>query len=48
MKINGLGMINVYMRWKLYCEDDIIFSYGNTKDGHGIVSVGQKFKKKEN
>ncbi|SCP99311.1 sensor histidine kinase [Anaerobium acetethylicum] len=48
MKINGLGMINVYMRWKLYCEDEIIFSYGNTKDGHGIVSVGQKFKKKEN
>ncbi len=43
MKIDGLGIVNVYMRLKLFCEDKIIFSYGNTQDGHGIISIGQKF-----
>lgn len=42
MKINGLGIVNVYMRWKIYCQDTMIFNYGNTVDGHGIVSIGQK------
>jgi two-component system sensor histidine kinase YesM len=42
MKINGLGIINVYMRWKIFCQDTMIFKYGNTQDGHGIVSIGQK------
>ncbi len=43
MQINGLGMINVYMRWKLFCGDTMIFQYGNTKEGNGIVSIGQRF-----
>lgn len=42
MSINGLGIVNVYMRLKLYFEDSIIFKYGNTEDGHGIISIGQK------
>lgn len=42
LQINGMGMLNVYLRWKLYCQDDIIFTYGNTADGHGRVSVGRK------
>lgn len=42
MQINGLGIVNVYMRWKIYCQDTMIFKYGNTEDGHGIVSIGQK------
>lgn len=42
MKIDGLGIVNVYMRWKLFSNDEIIFSYGNTRDGHGIISIGQK------
>ena len=42
MKINGLGILNVYTRWKLFCGENIIFSYGNTKEGHGIVSIGLK------
>lgn len=42
IEINGMGMLNVYLRWKLFCGDDIIFAYGNTKDGHGIVSIGRK------
>lgn len=41
LKINGLGTLNVYLRWKLFCKDDIIFTYGNTADGHGIVSIGR-------
>ncbi len=47
MQINGLGMINVYMRWKLFCGDTMIFHYGNTKEGNGIVSIGQRLKVKE-
>jgi two-component system, sensor histidine kinase YesM len=45
IEINGLGMINVYMRWKLFCGETMIFNYGNTEDGHGIVSIGQKLSK---
>ena len=43
LKINGLGTINVYLRWKIFCKGDIIFRYGNTADGHGIVSIGRYF-----
>lgn len=42
MKINGLGIVNVYMRWKIFSQDSMIFKYGNTPEGHGIVSIGQK------
>jgi two-component system sensor histidine kinase YesM len=42
MHLDGMGMINVYMRWKLYCRESIIFHYGNTEDGHGIVTIGKK------
>lgn len=41
MKINGLGTLNVYLRWQLFCGEDIIFNYGNTEKGHGIVSIGR-------
>ena len=48
MKIDGMGILNVYLRWKYFCKDDIIFSYGNTTDGHGIVSLGRKQPLKSN
>lgn len=41
LKINGLGMLNVYLRWKLFCRSRVIFSCGNTEEGHGIVSIGR-------
>ena len=41
LKINGLGTVNVYLRWKLFCKEDIIFEYGNTEDRHGMVSIGR-------
>ena len=41
LKINGLGTVNVYLRWKIFCNGKIIFEYGNTEDGHGIVSIGR-------
>lgn len=40
LKINGLGTLNVYLRWKLFCGENMIFQYGNTPEGHGIVTVG--------
>ena len=45
LKINGLGTVNVYLRWKIFCKGDIIFRYGNTAEGHGIVSIGRYFSK---
>lgn len=41
LKINGLGTLNVYLRWSLFCGNDFIFTYGNTAEGHGIVSIGR-------
>ena len=45
IKINGLGTLNVFLRWKIFCKDDIIFSFGNTEEGHGKVSIGRYVKK---
>ena len=42
LKIDGLGIVNVYMRWKIYCREHTIFEVGNTPQGHGIVSIGCK------
>lgn len=42
LHINGLGIVNVYLRWKFHAKEKMIFTYGNTVDGHGICSVGQK------
>lgn len=47
MQINGMGLLNVYIRWKLFCQDTMIFEFGNTTEGHGIVSIGRKIKKQE-
>jgi len=40
IQIDGMGILNVYLRWKLYCQDKMIFAYGNTEDHHGITSIG--------
>lgn len=42
LKIDGLGIVNVYMRWRIYCREHTIFEVGNTPDGHGMVSIGCK------
>lgn len=43
LRINGLGTINVYLRWKIFCKGEIIFEYGNSPEGHGVVSIGRYF-----
>ncbi|MDO4522957.1 MAG: histidine kinase [Eubacteriales bacterium] len=43
MNIQGLGLLNVYLRWKLFCKKKMIFTYGNTEEGHGIFSIGEYF-----
>lgn len=47
IQINGMGLLNVYLRWHFFCQEDTIFEYGNTADGHGKVSIGRKYKKQE-
>ena len=41
LKINGLGTVNIYLRWSIFCKGKMIFKFGNTKAGHGIVSIGR-------
>ena len=40
MHIDGMGLLNIYLRWRLYCGERMLFTYGNTEDGHGKVSLG--------
>lgn len=42
LNIDGLGLLNVYIRWHLHCGPQIIFEYGNTDNHHGIVAIGRK------
>jgi two-component system, sensor histidine kinase YesM len=42
MKIDGLGLLNVHMRWKLFAKDAYYFEIKNNEAGHGIVSIGMK------
>lgn len=42
LHINGLGIVNVYLRWKFHAKESMIFTYGNTAEGHGFYSIGQK------
>lgn len=44
LNIDGLGLLNVYIRWHLHCAERNIFRYGNTEQHHGIVTIGQKLK----
>ena len=41
LNIDGLGLLNVYIRWRLHCGEQIIFEYGNTGQHHGIVTIGR-------
>lgn len=42
LQINGLGIVNVYLRWKFFAKENMIFAYGNTPEKHGFYSVGQR------
>ena len=41
-RIGGMGLINVYLRWKLYCHGSEIFEFGNNADGHAYVIIGRR------
>ncbi len=40
--IGGMGMINVYLRWKLYCHEECVFEFGNGAEGHACVRIGRR------
>ncbi len=42
LRIEGLGTLNVYLRWRLFCGEDSIFEVENTEQGHAKVSIGRK------
>jgi len=42
MEISGLGILNVYLRWKLFCGGDSVFDFGNLPEGGCFVQFGQK------
>ncbi len=43
LEIDGMGLLNVYSRWKLYCKTDFIFTYTNKESGGSIVTIGRYF-----
>ncbi len=43
LHVDGMGTLNVYMRWKLFCETGSIFKVGNTEAGNGIVKLGRRY-----
>ncbi|MDC7235167.1 MAG: histidine kinase [Spirochaetales bacterium] len=40
LKIDGFGLMNVYIRLKYMFVDRLIFEYGNTEKNHGFVKIG--------
>ncbi|MDY3920212.1 MAG: histidine kinase [Candidatus Limivivens sp.] len=47
MELGGMGLLNVCLRWKYFCQEEALFTYGNTPDGHGQVSIGRRKKQKK-
>ena len=42
LHIGGLGIVNVYLRWSMYCKGTARFEIGNTEDGHhAYVRIGR-------
>ncbi len=42
LKLDGMGLLNVYMRWKIHAKNAFILKFSNTADGHGRVTIGMK------
>lgn len=47
MQIDGMGLLNVYSRWKLYMGDDAYFNLSNHKSGGALITIGKKSFMKE-
>lgn len=43
LSIGGMGLLNIYMRYKLFCRQEIIFSVSNNPDGGACVHIGGKY-----
>ncbi|WP_130838391.1 cache domain-containing sensor histidine kinase [Lachnoclostridium sp. Marseille-P6806] len=41
LRIGGLGLVSVYLRWKICCGNNAVFEFGNTADGHAFVRLGR-------
>jgi len=42
LEIDGMGLLNVYLRWKLFCDKRFLFEYGNRPEGGSVVTIGMK------
>lgn len=40
LQINGLGLMNVYLRWKFFVGKSMIFKIENTAENHGSCTLG--------
>ena len=43
LSIGGMGLLNIYMRYKLFCRQEIIFSVSNNPEGGACVRIGGKY-----
>lgn len=42
LHLNGMGLVNVHIRWKIFAKDKYWFKLGNTAEHHGEVIIGMK------
>lgn len=42
LHVNGMGLQNVHLRWKIFAKEKYLFKLKNTKDHHGEVIIGMK------
>ena len=40
MEINGMGLLNVYSRWRHFCKEDYIFTIENLEGGSAAIIIG--------
>lgn len=43
LEIIGMGMLNVYIRYKLLHGNDIVFKVGNNNEGGACVTIGGSY-----
>lgn len=39
IQIHGMGLLNVFLRWHLFCPGECQFQYGNTPEHHAYITL---------
>ncbi|HHX59661.1 MAG TPA: histidine kinase [Epulopiscium sp.] len=47
LKIDGMGLLNTYLRWKLHYKEKAIFQISNLPDSGAIITIGKEISNDE-